>query len=226
MKVVALQTRWGPFINYCYLLVDKASGQAALVDPAWDYQAIAAAVDAAGVDLRYVLVTHAHFDHTNLAERFVNGYSARLVMSRIEHDDSGFGLPAGRYVHDGERLWLGSSEIVCLVTPGHTSGSTCFWWQGNLFTGDTLFPDGVGICESHAAASQLFDSVQRLLAVMEPATRIYAGHCFHVANGLSFERAVRTNIYLQIEKRESFCNFRMRPGQQGLFSFAGLACEG
>ncbi|GAA2184156.1 MBL fold metallo-hydrolase [Brooklawnia cerclae] len=226
VKVVPIETRWAGFINYCYLLVDEDAREAALVDPSWDYGKIMDVLDAQGVVLRYILVTHSHLDHINLVRRFSERFpAASVVLSREEHDQSGFGEPGDRYVRDGERLPLGRGHIGCMVTPGHTRGSTCYLWEDNLFTGDTLFPDGCGICESHAAASALFDSVRRILSVVDPSTRLYSGHCYHVANGLTFERAMKTNIYLQIDSRETFCGFRMRPGQKNLFAFGSLACE-
>lgn len=225
VRVVPIQTGWDRFINYCYLLVDDDAGEAALVDPAWEFTKIDDVVAAQNVRLRYVLVTHSHFDHTNLARRFAERHTVPVVLSEAEHQASGFGQPQDRFVADGERLPLGDTGIRCLVTPGHTIGSTCYLWQGNLFTGDTLFPDGCGICESDAAAGRLFDSVRRILSVVHPGTRMYSGHCFNVANGITFERAMKTNIYLQIESKEAFCGFRMRRGQKNLFSFSALACE-
>lgn len=226
VNVVPVQTRWGGFINYCYLLVDKDAGEAALVDPSWNYERIVSVLDAQGVRLRYVLVTHSHVDHINLVRRFAERFRALVVLSEAEHDQSGFGGPQDRYVRDGELLPLGQGNILCMVTPGHTSGSTCYLWEGNLFTGDTLFPDGCGICPSYAAAGALFESIRRILSVVDPSTRLYSGHCYHVANGITFERAMKTNIYLQIESREAFCGFRMRRGQKNLFAFGSLACEG
>ncbi|SPF68534.1 Metallo-beta-lactamase superfamily [Propionibacterium ruminifibrarum] len=220
---IPVETSFGPFINYCYILVDEVSREAAIIDPAWQMDKITAVLDGLRVRLRYVLITHSHLDHTNLAERFVKRYGAQLVVSELEHQWSGYGQGySSLLVCEGQRLVIGRNHVTCFMTPGHTPGSACYQWGRDLFTGDTLFPDGCGICESMEWATELFHSLRRLVTLMADDVRILSGHSYQVANGLTFAQAKKTNIYLQIDKVDQFCKFRMRRGQKNLFTFSSL----
>lgn len=223
MSVKTLCTRWGPFINLCYVLVDDATGEAALVDPAWEVETIEAAVERDGLCVKHILLTHTHFDHTNLAERCAERWEAPIVMSRDEYREGRFFAPQLRLVDEGDRIPLGREQIDCLITPGHTEGSTCYLWGGGIFTGDTLFPEGCGICPNDGAAGQMFDSIQRIKSLIPAQTRLFAGHRLYRSGGLTLQEAGRYNIYLQIEDRELFQRFRMRPGQPSAMAFRDLS---
>ena len=143
--------------NFAYLIGDRETGDAVVVDPAYAANDLVDALEADGMHLSGVLVTHHHPDHVGgtmmgftlkglaeLMERqsvpvHVNSHEAQWV-SRIT------GIPLSDLTsHEhGDKVSVGDIEIELLHTPGHTPGSQCFLLDGRLVAGDTLFLDGCG----------------------------------------------------------------------------------
>ncbi len=150
--VIAAQMR-----NFAYLIGDRETGDAMVVDPAYAAGDLVDALEADDMHLSGVLVTHHHPDHVGgsmmgfelkglaeLMERVsvpvhVNTHEA-LWVSRIT------GIPMSDLTtHEHrDRINIGDVEIELLHTPGHTPGSQCFLLDGRLVAGDTLFLDGCG----------------------------------------------------------------------------------
>jgi glyoxylase-like metal-dependent hydrolase (beta-lactamase superfamily II) len=176
-------------VNFCYLIGDRATGEALLVDPAYGVDEL---LDIAGGDgMRVVgaLVTHHHPDHIGgsmmgysiegLAELLsrqsvpvhANRHEAQLV-TRVS------GLDASDVItHDGgDRVAVGSVEVELLHTPGHTPGSQCFLVDGMLVAGDTLFLEGCGRTDLPGGdPDELYESLQRLAGLPDD-TVVYPGH--------------------------------------------------
>ena len=144
-------------LNFAYLIGDRETKDAVVVDPAYAAGDLVDALEADGMRLSGVLVTHHHPDHVGgtmmgfqlkglaeLLERtevpvHVNTHEA-LWVSRIT------GIPRGdltKHEH-GDKVNIGDVEIELLHTPGHTPGSQCFLLDGRLVAGDTLFLEGCG----------------------------------------------------------------------------------
>ncbi|MBI5242369.1 MAG: MBL fold metallo-hydrolase [Elusimicrobia bacterium] len=175
-NLVLKQLLLGPMDNYVYLVGDAAAKECAVVDPGWDAPAILKAIEAEGLLLRAVLLTHHHFDHANgipdlLAKAEVPVY--------VHKDDAPFIKRAGsmlRAVEDGQTLKVGGRELTFLHTPGHTRGSQCLLIEGRLLTGDTLF---IGCCGRvdlpDSDPRKLYGSLRKLGALPDDLL-IYPGH--------------------------------------------------
>lgn len=219
-EVVTLKVCKGFFINYSYLGVDRAVGASFLVDPAWELSKIEAAIDESATRCEFILLTHAHPDHVDLANELAIRHHIPVYMSKKEIDQYQFQCRNLRPVDEKDRIPIGSGSIAPILTPGHTYGSTCFLFEGNLFTGDTLFAEGCGMCIAEGAdPADLFHSLQRLKATIPPETRIFSGHSYGQPPGQVFSRLLTQNIYLQFDKEEDFVAYRMRSGQTGWASF-------
>jgi hydroxyacylglutathione hydrolase len=121
---------------------------------------------------------------------------------------------------DGSVIHLGSLPVVPVLTPGHTRGGVCYAIGGNLFTGDTLFAEGCGICHGPGgAAEDMYRSVQLLKRRLQPDVQIFPGHSFGQAPGRPFGELLKRNVYLQIESREQFVRFRNRRPQPRALGF-------
>ena len=189
--------------TWSYLVSDPGTKAALLIDPVLDYepraarigtsaaQALLAEADAHGLDLRWVLETHAHADHLSAAA-WLRGQRPGLrvgIGERIRAVQAHFGpvfeLAPGecaacfdQLFADGDRLALGALQIEVLATPGHTPDGVSYLIGDALFVGDSLFlPDaGTGRCDfPGGSASALFRSIQRLYALPDE-TRVFVGH--------------------------------------------------
>jgi glyoxylase-like metal-dependent hydrolase (beta-lactamase superfamily II) len=81
-------------------------------------------------------------------------------------------------LQDGDVIRFGAAETIAVIhTPGHTAGSMCYVWRGNVFTGDTLLIDGCGRTDFQGgSAAALYDSITRNLFALPDATRVWPGH--------------------------------------------------
>jgi hydroxyacylglutathione hydrolase len=211
-RVILIEVSRHAMKNNNYLVVDPDGGDAVLVDPAWEADKIQAAVAQAGARPRGILVTHAHPDHTDLAEPLARFYGCPVWMSRHEIQASGFAAP--QLVPIDETPWsVGRLGIRPIWTPGHTPGCVCYLIGQHLFTGDVLFPEGCGLCPGEAAAHDMFDSLERLKSRLDPHTQIYPGHTYVRPPGRRFSDVLKHNMYLQFTDKHSFAAFRLRKGQ-------------
>ncbi len=212
VTITTIKVSRAPFINNSYMVLDPRTGKALLIDPAWEMAAYERALEAASAELAGILITHAHPDHTDLAAPLAERYRCPVWISHQEAESSGFRVPTMRTF--GECAWeVGGIPIRPIITPGHTPGSTCYWIGQALFTGDTLFIEGCGLCPDRAAAESMYSSLERLKTLLPGGVRIYPGHSYVQPPGLTFEKVFDFNLYLSFSSAEVFANFRLRPGQ-------------
>jgi sulfur dioxygenase len=160
--------------TFTYILAAPGSADAVIVDPVdrhWERDL--KHLERLGLTLAYVLETHAHADHVTSAGRL------RAITGAVAAVPSGCGIaPAEKQLRHGDVLDFGAGErIEVLHTPGHTAGSMCYVWRGNVFTGDTLLIDGCGRTDFQGgSAADLYDSVTRTLFALPDDTRVWPGH--------------------------------------------------
>lgn len=180
-----------PIDNNNYLIVDEKTKDAALIDCSSIDDRIDEEIEKQGANLKYILLTHGHFDHIAgiRPNRFKN--NPQIVMHKA---DLGwlnnanqylpmFGMPeitipkVDVFVNDGDTIQLGSLEIKVLHTPGHTQGGVCYLVEGNLFSGDTIFREAVGRCDLEGGNfNQIVESIEDKIFTLPPETVIYPGH--------------------------------------------------
>lgn len=128
-----------------YFVILEEQRVAAFVDPGGRPDNIAATLRRSPVRLQYILVTHKHHDHTDaLADVRREFPDATVVIHRLDSPALGAAAKDAIGIEDGGTLPFGDGELRLLHTPGHTDGSSCFIYDGNIFTGDTLFAGSVG----------------------------------------------------------------------------------
>jgi glyoxylase-like metal-dependent hydrolase (beta-lactamase superfamily II) len=199
--IIATQMR-----NFAYLIGDRESGDCVVVDPAYAAQDLVDTLEADGMHLSGVLVTHHHPDHVGgtmmgftlkgLAELMedrsvpvhVNTHEVQWV-SRIT------GIPKSDltpHTH-GDKLDIGDIEIELLHTPGHTPGSQCFLLDGRLVAGDTLFLEGCGRTDFPGGnVEDMFRSL-RQLATLPGDPTVFPGHWYSAEPSARLEDVKRTN---------------------------------
>jgi glyoxylase-like metal-dependent hydrolase (beta-lactamase superfamily II) len=165
-----------PFNNNCYLLRDTASGQTILVDAAGDPERLLAALGDG--TLVAVVETHGHWDHQQALVDVVEATRAPVLATAADAGD--LPLPVDRVLADGDVVLLGSHELTALTLVGHTPGSVALHYApegGHLFSGDSLFPGGVGNTEQDPLRfTRLLDDVERKLFALPDSTWVYPGH--------------------------------------------------
>ena len=178
----------GPIENNNYLIIDEQSKEAALIDCSAVNEDLALELKKQGATLKYILLTHGHFDHIAGIEEsnkipilmhkadmdWVRNVNTYLPMVGLP----GMKIPTiNRFINDGDIIKLGGLEIKVIHTPGHTQGGVCFLADGNLFSGDTIFRESVGRCDLEGGDfDQIVDSIESKIFTLPPETIIYPGH--------------------------------------------------
>lgn len=177
-------------VNFVYAVGDRRSGEALLVDPAYDIAGLLDLLQADGMRCSGVLATHYHPDHVggDLMGTPVEGIATLLqsvsVPVHVQRDElpwvirvAGVG-PGDLVGHtSGEIVHAGAIPVELVHTPGHTPGSQCFSVDGRLIAGDTLFLQGCGRTDLPGGdPEQLYQSLTKRLARFGDDTVLYPGH--------------------------------------------------
>lgn len=179
-------------VNFMYLIGDRETGEAVVVDPAYEVGGILDVLAADGMELTGVLATHYHPDHVggSLGGHHVEGIAALLERTEvpihvqnteIEWVTMATGVDADHLVgHDsGDTVTVGEVAITCIHTPGHTPGSQCFLVDGRLVAGDTLFLNGCGRTDLPGSdPAAMYESLTTRLAKVPGDTRLFPGHLY------------------------------------------------
>lgn len=219
-KVFSIKVSKLIFKNYTYLVVDDKTKDAVIIDPAWQFSKIDKIIIEQNINLKAILLTHSHFDHVNLIKPLVKKYNSLVYMSREEIDFYGFKSPNLRSFENFKNFKCGSLEVYPILSPGHTKGSTCYLIGNSLFTGDTLFSEGCGICHGKGACpEEMFYSIKQLKEIITNQINIFPGHSFGIEVGKNFDFIKQKNIYLNINTLNYFVEYRMRGKQKNILNF-------
>ena len=193
----------GIYAANCYILCDEATKETAVIDPGGDYDDLLKAIKDLGAEVKYVLLTHGHTDHTGAVKDFVSEFNVPVyvnskdaeLMLRSEYlfgsfeDDKKFITAA-----DKDVITLGGTSIYCIETPGHTPGGMCYKLDDMIFTGDTLFLSSIGRTDFPGGDyDTLISSIKNNLLIYDDSTVIYPGH--GPSSTIGFER--KRNSFLQ-----------------------------
>ena len=197
MKVSMMQV--GPIGTNCYILEDESAHQAAVIDPGGDAPRLLAALK--GLDVRYILLTHGHYDHTGAAAELAAAFpqATGYIHERDYHDADPSLFPLRtelsgvKFYGEGNRLPLGGLELQVLHTPGHSEGSVTLRCGDLLFCGDTLFAGSCGRTDFPGGDTAKILASLRRLGELEGDLRVLPGHMED--STLSRERQV--NPYLR-----------------------------
>ena len=203
--------------NFAYLIGDRETGEAVMVDPAYAAGDLLDTLEADGMTLSGVLVTHHHPDHiggsmmgfelkglAELLERVsvpvhVNTHEAQWV-SRVT------GIPMSDLTthRHGDRVDIGDIEIELLHTPGHTPGGQCFLLDGRLIAGDTLFLDGCGRTDFPGGdVEEMFRSLQQLATLSGDPT-VFPGHWYSTEPSASLSEVKATNYVYKVSDMQQW----------------------
>ncbi len=190
-----------------YILWDEATKACALIDAGNPPEIIAPVLAANQLDVHYILLTHAHYDHIFYLEDYLRlAPNAQVAVHTLDNEllpnprlnaSSIFGpekrFPQGDlWLKQGDHLPLGQGELRIYHTPGHTPGGICIQADQFLFTGDTLFYDGFGRTDLGAGDTKAMAASIEWLYTFDPDLTVLPGHGIATTIG----REARENPYM------------------------------
>jgi glyoxylase-like metal-dependent hydrolase (beta-lactamase superfamily II) len=186
---------FNPFQTNCYVCHDGK--EAALVDPSSateeEHRIVERYIDENGLEIRHLLLTHAHIDHifgcAHFARRYRLGWQMHRedvsLLSRAEDQAEMFGVAIERppepeiFLSEGDRITIGKAELEVLFTPGHSPGSICFYERvaGLVVSGDVLFLGSIGRTDLwRGSLPELMQSIFQKLVPLGDDVRVFPGH--------------------------------------------------
>ncbi|HEY5855701.1 MAG TPA: MBL fold metallo-hydrolase [Aldersonia sp.] len=203
--------------NFAYLIGDRETGDAMVVDPAYAANDLVDALEADGMRLSGVLVTHHHPDHVGgtMMGFTLEGLAALLDRTQVPVHVNKAELPWVSRVtgiaeselvgHEHrDKVSIGDVEIELLHTPGHTPGSQCFLLGGRLVAGDTLFLEGCGRTDFPGGdADEMYRSLQQL-AKLDGDPTVYPGHWYSAEPSAALSEVRRTNYVYRARDLEQW----------------------
>ena len=186
-----LKTFISEFSENTYLISEKK--ETVIIDPGVKFEQLSEFIEENELNVKAILLTHGHVDHIFTLNECVNEFDCPVYIHENERDflfDPNLNLSSTIYnkivlkdkskvvtYKDNDIISMPYNNIKVIYTPGHTRGSSCFQYKHFLFSGDTIFSDGVGRTDLPTGSqSKLVESINNLLNKLKDNTVIYPGH--------------------------------------------------
>mgnify|MGYP001299439848 FL=1 len=200
----------GPMLNIIYLIWNKKTKEAALVDPAWDLKDVLNFISDNNLILKNILLTHSHHDHVNSIDLLLEKYDLPIYIHKKEADFWNKKYDNLITIHSEDKIYLGKSYISSIHTPGHTPGSCCYYFDKNLIAGDTLFVFGCGRCDLHGGnPEEMFKSLKKLKDNLDKTTIIMPGHNYSIKRQSTLDEEISGNPFFSFNNLRDFIKYRM-----------------
>ncbi len=183
----------GPLEVCCYIVYCEDTKEGIIIDPGASDPRILSKIKELGLNIKYILGTHAHPDHIAGVDELRKKLNAIYLIHKL--DEEFFSDPsnliefrmmgfsenpkADKVFEEGDKIIFGKEELQIIHTPGHSPGSSCFYSPKNkiIFTGDTLFVEAVGRADLPGGNFfQMMESIKNKLLTLPEDTLIYPGH--------------------------------------------------
>lgn len=192
LEITKLVQRSGPVSVNCYFLRDTECPDALVIDPGGEAGNIVERLVSGVMRLKYIVLTHGHFDHIMCTAELRRLTGAQICMSaadeaficdsKLNAADFAKAAPVelftiDRYLAEGNTLDIGDVRLQVIETPGHTPGELSLYTPGSLFCGDTILRGTTGRMDL-AGADRLLaaESIRRKIFPLPYSTTIYCGH--------------------------------------------------
>jgi len=183
----------GPFASNCYIVGSEATHEGMIIDPGAEGEAILENARELGLDIKIIVVTHAHIDHVGVLGVVKDATGAPFAIHEAEADGEameGMARMLGmmprsfrpppkpdRLLKDGDILEVGDLSFTVIHTPGHSPGGVSIYGHGVVFSGDTLFNFGIGRTDFPGCSyNKLMDSIHNKLMALPDETIVLPGH--------------------------------------------------
>ncbi|MEW5806224.1 MAG: MBL fold metallo-hydrolase [Acidobacteriota bacterium] len=181
----------GPFEGNVYLLTGNSGRAGAIFDPGIESEFLLDTIKKEEIELLYVINTHCHVDHAACNDHFLKNTKAKLLvhpldkgfLSTLKEQGYFFGVRASNSpppdieLKDGDDIIIDGMTLKVIHTPGHTPGGVCFYFEGKLIAGDTLFAGSVGRTDLPGGSfNELISSIKCKLFALPEETIVHPGH--------------------------------------------------
>ena len=184
------QMQVGHMAVFAYIVADRESGEGLVVDPAAETERIISEADSNGITIKYIVNTHGHVDHISGNADMKDRTGADII---IHKDDANMLVstpsmvlrmfrakpspPADITVRDGDLITVGKIGLKVIHTPGHSPGGMSLYTPGYVFTGDTLFVEGLGRTDLPGGSWEIMhESIMSKLLTLPDDTVVLPGH--------------------------------------------------
>ena len=193
--------------NFSYIIADEDTKEAAVIDSSFNADEIIKVIKTQNLQLKYVISTHGHSDHTAGNTELVSIFGAKVVAHKQfkTHND----IP----VDDGDMLNVGKISIKIIYTPGHTTDSICLLVDNQkLLTGDTLFVGECGRTDFPGGNSKsMYESLFSKLLKLNDTVEVYPGHDYGLKPSSTIGEEKKSNYTLQPRSLKDFIEFMSQP---------------
>lgn len=180
----------GPLENNCFIVADERSKECFIVDPGDEPDRILDFVHENDFRIKYIICTHAHFDHIGAVSDIKKATGAKIVIHADDLEIYGRTREQGllwgfelneqprpdMFVSEGDRIEIGELRFEIFHTPGHSPGGICIYGEGIVITGDTLFAGSVGRTDFYGGdMEKLRQSFRRLMSLSDEV-KVLPGH--------------------------------------------------
>jgi glyoxylase-like metal-dependent hydrolase (beta-lactamase superfamily II) len=192
------------FDNFSYIIYCPKSRKSAIVDPGFDASKALEFISCKNLDLKYIINTHYHSDHSSESKRIKNSIPSSIVASKS--DGAKMDVEVDITVSDGDRLKLGEVHLDFILTPGHTPGGICILVDNEaLLTGDTLFIGDCGRTDLPGGnLKQMFRTLREKIMPLPDHLIVFPGHDYGNKSSDTLGNQKRTNKTLLAKNLNDF----------------------
>jgi glyoxylase-like metal-dependent hydrolase (beta-lactamase superfamily II) len=188
--------------NFSYIIADEGTGEAVVIDPSFNGDAIILLAKKNGLHIRYVINTHHHADHAMDNSKIKSYFDSKIVAHKLSKTEKDI------EVDDGDVLKVNGLNIKVIYTPGHTPDSICLLLDKKLFTGDTLFVGECGRTDLPGSSSaEMYNSLFNKLMKLDDDIEVYPGHDYGTKPHSTIGEEKRTNYILEKRSLKEFVEF-------------------
>ena len=193
--------------NFSYIIADDTTREAVVVDPSFNAGEITRILNEENLNLKYVINTHGHSDHTVGNEELRSLFGVKIVAHKLSR------INADVAVDDGDVIRVGNISIRVIYTPGHTPDGICLLVdKKKLLTGDTLFVGECGRTDLPGGNSRsMYNSLFKKILKLSDDVEVYPGHDYGLKPSSTIGEEKRSNYTLQPRSLAEFIEFMKQP---------------